>query len=149
MDSVIRGIVIYLFLLVVVRLSGRRTLAEMTAFDFVIILIVAETTQQALLGDDFSLTNAFLLILTLFVTDIAFSYFKQWSPRSAELMDGVPTVLISLGNVDEEALTRARVSLEDVLEAAREQHGLERLDQIKFAVLEVGGNISIIPAEAK
>jgi len=147
MDSVIRGIVIYLFLLIVVRLSGRRTLAEITAFDFVLLLIVAETTQQALLGDDFSLINAVILILTLFVTDIALSYVKQWSPKTAAMIDGTPTVLISLGNVDQEALSRARVDLDDVLEAAREQHGLERLDQIKFAVLEVGGNISIIPAQ--
>ncbi|WEX09579.1 YetF domain-containing protein [Chelativorans sp. AA-79] len=145
MDSVTRGIVVYLFLLVVVRFSGRRTLAEITAFDFVLLLIIAETTQQALLGDDFSLVNAAILVLTLFVTDIALSYLKQWSPRTATLIDGTPTVLISLGKADNEALTRARVSLDDVLEAAREQHGLERLDQIKFAVLEIGGNISIIP----
>jgi uncharacterized membrane protein YcaP (DUF421 family) len=145
MDSVIRGIVIYFFLLIVVRISGRRTLAEITAFDFVLLLIIAETTQQALLGDDFSLVNAFILIMTLFVADIGLSYVKQWSPRTAAVVDGTPTVLISLGKADAEALKRARVSLEDILEAAREQHGLERLDQIKFAVLEVGGNISIIP----
>jgi uncharacterized membrane protein YcaP (DUF421 family) len=145
MDSVIRGIVIYFFLLIVVRISGRRTLAEITPFDFVLLLIIAETTQQALLGDDFSLVNAFILIMTLFVADIGLSYAKQWSPRTAAVVDGTPTVLISLGKADAEALTRARVSLEDILEAARVQHGLERLDQIKFAVLEVGGNISIIP----
>ena len=77
MDSVLRGVVVYLFLLVIVRLSGRRTLAQITAFDFVLLLIVAETTQQALLGDDFSLSNAVVLILTLFTVDIAFSYVKR------------------------------------------------------------------------
>ncbi len=145
MESVVRGVVVYLFLLVVVRLSGRRTLSQITVFDFVLLLIVAETTQQALLGDDFSLTNSFVLILTLFFVDIVFSYIKQWSPRSETLIDGAPTVLISRGKPDEEALRRARVDLDDVLEAARTQHGVERLDQIKFAVLEVGGNVSIVP----
>lgn len=145
MDSVIRGIVIYLFLLVIIRLSGRRTLAQITAFDFVLLLIIAETTQQALLGDDFSLINAFVLILTLFLADIVLSYIKRWSHHAETLIDGTPTVLISRGKPDEEALRRSRVNLDDVLEAARTQHGLERLDQIKFAVLEIGGNVSIIP----
>lgn len=149
MESVIRGLAIYLFLLVVMRLSGRRTLAQMTPFDFVLLLIVAETTQQALLGDDFSLTNAFVLILTLFVADIALSYVKSFSPRAAAALDGTPSLLISLGVPDRSALRRARVSLDDILEAARAQHGLERLDQVKFAVLEVGGHISIIPVSGK
>lgn len=147
MESVLRGIAIYITLLVILRLSGRRTLSQMTPFDFVLLLIVAETTQQALLGDDFSLANAIVLILTLFTVDILLSYLKTWLPGIARLVDGVPTVLISRGEPDVRALQRARIAIEDILEAARQQHGLERLDQIKFAVLEIGGNISIVPAE--
>mgnify|MGYP006197049103 CR=1 FL=1 len=63
MDSVIRGAIIYFIMLVIIRISGRRTMAQATPFDFVLLLIIAETTQQALLGDDFSVTNAFLVIL--------------------------------------------------------------------------------------
>lgn len=147
MDSVIRGAAVYLVLLVVIRLSGRRTMAQMTPFDFVLLLIIAETTQQALLGDDFSIVNSVILIVTLCTVDILLSYLKRSSPRAGRILDGVPTVLISRGEPDERALKRARVDLEDVMDAAREQHGLERLDQVKFAVLEVGGNISIVPAE--
>ena len=149
METVFRGVAIYAILLIVIRLSGRRTLAQMTAFDFVLLLIIAETTQQALLGDDFSVINATVLILTLFVTDILLSLFKGWMPHAAKLLDGVPTVLISLGKPDEYAMRRARVDIEEILEAARNQHGLERLDQIKSAVLEVGGGVSIVPAEKK
>lgn len=145
METVIRGVTIYLVMLVVTRLAGPRTLGEMTAFDVVLLLIAAETTQQALLGEDFSITTSVLLILTLFVTDIAFSLLKQRSPRAEKWIDGQPTVLISLGRPDERAMRRARVDLDDVLEAARKQHGLERLDQEKFAVLEVGGGISVVP----
>jgi len=147
METVIRGIAVYVFLLVVMRLSGRRTLAQMTPFDFVVLLIVAETTQQALLADDYSLVNCFILILTLFVVDIVLSYVKEWSPSASVLLDGAPIVLVSRGEPDEAALRGARVDVNDILEAARSQHGLERLDQVKFAVLEVGGNISIVPAE--
>lgn len=147
MESVLRGAAVYVVLLVIVRLSGRRSLSEMTPFDLVLVLIVAETTQQALLGDDFSIVNALILIVTLFAIDIGLSYVKSLSPRTQRWLDGTPTVLISHGNPDARALRRARVQLDDVLEAAREQHGLQRLEQVKFAVLEVGGNISIVPAE--
>ena len=147
METVIRGAVVFIVLLVIIRLSGRRTLAQMTAFDLVLVLIVAETTQQALLGDDFSIANAVILIITLFTLDILLSYLKEHSPRAEKLLDGVPTVLISLGKPDDRALKRARVDIEDVLESARSKHGVERLDQIKFAVLEVGGDISIVPEQ--
>jgi len=145
METVVRGIVMYIFLIAVMRLSGRRTLAQITTFDFILLLIISETTQQALLGDDFSLVNSFLLIITLFAMDIALSYLKEWSPRADRIIDGAPTVLVSLGKLDEEALRGTRVGLDDILEAARAQHEVERLEQIKFAVLEVGGDISIIP----
>jgi len=145
MDSVLRGAAVYFILLIVLRLSGRRTTAQMTPFDLVLLLIVAETTQQALLGDDFSITNAAVLIVTLFTIDIVLAHVKQWLPKVGLLIDGTPTVLVCDGKPDERALARSRISLEDVLAAAREQQGLERLDQIKFAILEAGSGISVIP----
>lgn len=147
MDSVLRGAAVYVFVLLIVRLSGRRTLAQMTPFDLVLILIVAETTQQALLGDDFSIVNAIVLILTLFTIDIALSYVKQYSPRAAKWLDGTATLLVADGKPIKEALRRSRIDLSDVMEAARKAHGLERLDQVKYAVLELAGDISIIPAQ--
>lgn len=145
MESVIRGAAIYAILLIIVRLSGRRTLSQMTPFDFVLLLIVAETTQQALLGDDFSLVNAVVLIITLFTIDIALSYVKERSSRVERVLDGTPVILVSHGQPDRKILAGARMSVEDVLEAAREKQGLERLDQVRFAVLEATGEISIIP----
>src|SRR3546814_7660165 len=91
----------------------------MTPFDFVLLLIIAETTQQALLGDDFSITNAAILIITLFTIDIVLSYVKQWLPRADLWIDGTPTVLIVNGMPDERALARARVSIADVLATDR------------------------------
>lgn len=146
MESVIRGISVYVILLVIVRLSGRRTLAQMTPFDVVLLLIVAETTQQALLGDDFSITNAVVLIVTLFTTDIALSFLKQWSKTLAVFIDGSPTVLVAKGQPDWQAMRRARIGLDDILAAARVSQGLKSLDEVDFAVLEESGGISIIPA---
>lgn len=147
MESVIRGVAIYLILLVIIRLSGRRTMDQATPFDFVLLLIVAETTQQALLGDDFSITNAVVLIVTLFLMDIVFSYLTRWFPRFGKVVDGLPTFLIKDGTIDDRALGKTRMSTEDIMVAARKQHGLERLTQIRHAVLEADSGITIIPAE--
>ena len=147
METVIRGAAIYFILLIALRLSGRRTVAQMTPFDLVLLLIIAETTQQALLGDDFSIINAALLIIVLFSLDIGLSYIKNWAPRVARIIDGTPTVLISDGKPDLRAFARARVSLDDVLTTARVEQGLEQLTQIKSAVLEADGAVSIIPKE--
>jgi uncharacterized membrane protein YcaP (DUF421 family) len=117
----------------------------MTPFDFVLLLIIAETTQQALLGDDFSITNSVVLIVSLFTADIGFSYLKRFSPWLAKIIDGEPTLLVHNGEVDRHALRRARMDVDDLLVAARGQHGLERLDQIKHAVLETDSGVSIIP----
>lgn len=149
MDSVIRAVSLYLVLLVVTRFAGRRTLAQVTVFDFVLLLIIAETTDQALLGDDFSLTNAAIVIVTLALTDVILSYAKAWSPALGLAIDGTPTVLMSGGELDTHALRRARVDVSDILQSAREKQGLKRLDQIDCAVLEMGGAISIIPKEQK
>ena len=145
MDSVFRAVAVYIVLLVVTRLSGRRTLAEVTVFDFVLLLIIAETTDQALLGDDFSVTNAAIVIVTLAAVDVGLSFVKAWAPKLGLALDGTPTVLVSGGEVDWRAVRKARVDIEDVLESAREKHGLKRLDQIDCAVLEIGGAISVIP----
>ncbi|MDQ3686673.1 MAG: DUF421 domain-containing protein [Acidobacteriota bacterium] len=145
MDAVLRGLAIYVFLLIVFRISGKRTLAQVTTFDFVLLLIVGEASQQALLGEDFSIANALIVITTLISLDIGLSLVKQRSPRIDKLIDGVPLVIVDDGRPLKERMDKSRVDEEDVLEQARHQHGLERMEQIKYAVLERDGNISIIP----
>lgn len=145
MESVIRGASVYLILLLIMRLSGRRTIAQATPFDFVLMLIVAETTQQALLGDDFSVTNAMLVVMTLVILDIGFSYLKRWSPRAARVIDGTPTILVRDGVIDHRALRKSRMVESDVMAAARSQHGIESMEQIRHAILEADSGISIIP----
>lgn len=145
MDAILRAAAIYIVLLIMFRIAGRRTLSEMTAFDFVLLLIIGESTQQALLGEDFSLTNAFIVIVTLLTLDVGISLWKQRSPRANRLIEGVPTVLVENGRPLTALMDKARVREDEILEAARRLQGLERMDQIKFAVLEVSGGISIIP----
>jgi len=145
MEVVLRAIVVYLLLLLIFRVSGRRTMGQMTSFDLVMVLIVAETTQQALVGDDFSITGAILAITTLFALDIGLSYVKRRVPNAERVLDGVPTILVREGKPDEHTLQRSRVDISEVLEAARSTQGLRSLDEIDFAILEVDGKISVIP----
>jgi uncharacterized membrane protein YcaP (DUF421 family) len=147
MDAILRALAVYFILLILFRIAGRRTLTELTPFDFVLLLIIGETTQQALLGQDFSVTNAFLLILTLLLVDVGMSLLRQRSTALDRLVEGVPTVLVENGRPIKALLTKSRVREEEILEAARRLHGLESMDQIKFAVLEVSGGISIIPRD--
>jgi len=145
MEAVIRGAVMYFFLLVVFRLSGKRTLAQITTFDFILLLIVSEATQNALVGNNTSLTHAFLLILTLVGIDIALSLLKRRWPSLDRWIEGRPLVIAENGRPLEENMRYARVDEADVLTAARERQGLLTMDQIGLAVLERNGQISIVP----
>ena len=149
MDAVFRAAIIYLFLLLIFRVAGERTLASLTTFDFVLLLIIAEATQQGLIGDDFSVTKALLLVSTLIGLDVALSLLKDRSRLLHKIIEGVPLVIVEDGRVLADRMQRARIGIDDVLQAARELQGLERLDQIKYAVLERTGEISIIPRTQK
>ena len=147
MDSVIRGAVVYLFLLVVFRIAGKRSLAETTTFDLVLLLIISEATQQAMLDNDNSMTNALLVIVTLVGMDIGISLLTHRFRPLAKLIDNVPLVVVENGQPLRDRMDKCRIDDSDILNAARQLQGLERMDQIKFAVLERSGGITIIPRD--
>jgi len=145
MDMVLRAACMYLFLMVVFKIAGRRTILQMTSFDFILLLIISEATQQALLGDDFSLMGAFITIGTLIAIDILFAMLKDKVPAADLLLDGSPVILIENGKTLDKRMVQLRISLDEVMEVARQEQGLERASQIKYAILETNGKISVIP----
>jgi uncharacterized membrane protein YcaP (DUF421 family) len=145
MDSILRAAATYAFLLLIFRLAGKRSLAQITTFDFVLLLMISETTQNALTANNFSLTNSFLVIITLVSIDIGLSLLKGLLPNLEKFIDGVPLIIVEDGQPLKDRMKKARVDEADVLTAGRELHGLERMDQIKYAVLERSGGISVIP----
>jgi uncharacterized membrane protein YcaP (DUF421 family) len=147
MDSVIRGLVVYVALLLIFRLSGKQTLSQATTFDMVLLLIISETIQQALIDTDNSMTNGIILVLTLVGASIVLSFLKQHSHTIERLIDGTPLIILEEGKAIKERMNKERVDEEDILEAARKLQGLERLEQIKYAVLERNGDITIVPAQ--
>lgn len=147
MDSVLRAAAMYVALMILFKIAGRRSLAELTTFDFVLLMIIGEATQQALLGDDFSLTNSIVVIVTLIAVDVGLSLLKRRSSIISRLIDGEPTILVEHGKILHERLRNARLIEADLMEAARSSQGIETVEQIKFAILERNGKISVIPRD--
>jgi uncharacterized membrane protein YcaP (DUF421 family) len=147
MDSVVQAAIVYLLLWIVIRLTGRRALGQLSTFEFVLFLIIGGTVQRALLGQDYSLTNAIIVIATLVGLDVAVSLVEQRSALFSKIVRGVPTILVENGRPLESRLMRARLGEADVMSAARLRHGIDRIEDIKFAILEANGHISIIPRE--
>ena len=145
MNPVLRGVVIYLFLLIIFRIMGKRHMSETTTFDLVILLIISEVTQEALVGEDYSLTASMILICTLMGSTLVLSLLKEWFPSFDRVAESVPLVVVDNGKPLKKRMKKAQVDEDDVLNAARMVHGLERMEDIKYAVLEKDGNISIIP----
>lgn len=147
MEIILRTIGIYLFLLVLFRLLGKRSLAELSAFDFILFLIISEAVQNALVDDDKSVVMGLTVIVTFLMLDLLLSYLKRRYAAFEKLTEGVPMLLVEQGRVIERNTAQARITEADILQTARESQGLERMGQIKYAVLETSGAISIIPCE--
>ncbi len=149
MDEVSRGVAVYAGMMLIFRFSGKRSLSEITPFDFVLLLVFSEALQSALVDDDNSLTAVVVVILTLVVLNIGMSLLKQVSPKIELLLEGVPVVVVEDGQVMHDRLRRARIDEGDILAAARQTQGIDRMDQIRSAVLERSGGISIMPKQAE
>ena len=145
MEGVIRAAAIYGVLLLVFRLTGNRSLGQITTFDFILLLIISEAIQNGMVGNDSSVTHAVVLVLTLLAIDISLSLAKARLPILEKWLEGVPVVVVEHGRPLLDRMRASRVDVSDILTAARKLHGLERMDQIKYAVLERSGDISIIP----
>lgn len=114
MEMVLRALAIYLILLVVFKIVGRRALLQMTSFDLILLLIISEATQQALLGNDFSITGAMLTIVTLVVIDIFFGFIKKQMSGAESALDGSPVILLDHGEPLMEKMKMVDVSLDDI-----------------------------------
>ena len=146
-SSILRATAVYLVLLVIFRIAGKRTLNDMTTFDLVLVLIISEALQQGMVDSDNSMINALLLVVTLVSLDILLSVLKHRFPSFGRTLDGRPVVLVRDDALIKHVAAKERVDMDDVLSAARCLHGIEHVGQIKHAVLEAGGKISVIPRE--
>jgi uncharacterized membrane protein YcaP (DUF421 family) len=146
METVIRVTVLYLFILIGLRVMGKRELSQLSPSEFVAILLVSEIAQNALIREDYSLTNAFIGIATLFTVVFLLSFFVFVSKKFATLVEGQPTVLVEGGKFIEESLAKERVTPDEIYNEMHKS-GLEKLSQVKWGILETDGKISLIATE--
>jgi uncharacterized membrane protein YcaP (DUF421 family) len=144
-QAVLRPAIIYAGVFLLLRFTGKHSLGSITTFDFVLLLIISESVSAALLAGDDSIPSALIAAATLVFVDVILSLIKQQSKAIDRVLEDEPIVLVAHGKCLHDRMKKERVDEDDILESARLMHGLERMDQIRFAVLERGGDISIIP----
>lgn len=145
-ELVLRVVVVYVAFLVALRMSGKRELGQFTIFDLALVLLVANALQPAMTGPDVSLPGAGIIIATIFVLNRFVAYLRHRVPIFKRLLEFPAAVVGRDGHWIEQALGREDLDQED-LDAALREHGLESVDQMKLAVLEPDGSISIVPMD--
>jgi uncharacterized membrane protein YcaP (DUF421 family) len=143
-EKILRSVVVYLFILVAFRLTGKRQVGQLTPFDLVLLLLISNVVQNAVIGNDNSLGGGLLgavaiLALNRLVVEITYR-----SRRLRRLLEATPTILVHNGRVLHENLSRERVTMDDLLAALR-RNGVADLSHVRVAVLEENGGISVIP----
>jgi uncharacterized membrane protein YcaP (DUF421 family) len=142
-EKVLRPIVVYLFLVVSLRLAGKRELAQLNPFDLVVLLTLSNTVQNAIIGDDTSVTGGLVGAATLLLTNYAVVRFLWGHERLDRLVEGEADVLVSDGQVRMDRLEKELITLPE-LEAAARKQGIASLAEVERAVLEPGGAISFV-----
>lgn len=144
MDLVIRAAVIFGFIFLVTRIAGRRQLSEMEPFDVILLVVLGDLVQQGITQSDESVTGTLIVISTITLLSVLVGWLSFRFARVRLITEGEPIILIHDGQIVEANLRRERLTRNDLEEEARRQQ-LASLDQVRWAILEDGGSISIIP----
>ena len=142
MAAVLRAFFGYFFLVMVVRIVGRRPGKQMTPFEFVLVFFIGGLALTAMVGDEVSYTNAWCQIIALGLAHYSIAWARSKSSRFARLVDGTPLILLEKQSWREQTMAQMRVYDDDVIASARDS-GIKTLQDIESAVLERNGEISI------
>jgi uncharacterized membrane protein YcaP (DUF421 family) len=143
----IRCAAVYIALLVGLRLAGKREIGQMTVFDLVVLLLIANAVQNAMVGPDTSLTGGLIAAAILLAANTVVARLRLQSPRLRRMVEGTPTLLVYHGRVDPLAMRREGIDREE-LDAALREHGVAEVDGVDMAILETDGTISVVPSGA-
>jgi uncharacterized membrane protein YcaP (DUF421 family) len=142
LELIIRGVIVYLALFMLLRFIGKKHVGELSPFDLVVLLIISETVDGSLIGDDRSLTGGLISAATLVVL-VQFVGFFTWRFRNVEkVVDGIPRILVRHGEVRDDALKQEQVTRAELLEALRRE-SCSALTNVRFAILETDGSITV------
>jgi len=146
-EKVLRSVVVYLFLLAAFRLAGKRTLGQMTAFDLVVLLIISNVVQNALIGNDNSLGGGLIGATTILVLNAIVAWITFRYKRVERIVEHSPTVIVRHGRILRDSLRRERLSLAELRSALRTQ-GVMSLQDVRYVILEEDGKLSVISRRA-
>ena len=144
METVLRVIFVYVFLLTALRMLGKRELGQLAPFDLLVLMLIPEFFQQAVVLEDFSMTNAVVAASTLLTLVLLTSIASYRWERVGKLVSGSPAVLASAGYLIPENMHRSRVAPDEVFAAIHEA-GLEDISQTKFVILDNDGRLAVVP----
>lgn len=143
-EIIVRTVLVYLVVLVGLRVSGKREIGQMTVFDLVLLLLISNAVQNAMVGPDTSLTGGILAAIVLLVFNMLISRLRFASQRLRRWVEGTPTLLILHGKTINEHLRREGIDEESLMAALRE-HGVSEISGVEMGVLEIDGTISVVP----
>lgn len=146
LEVAIRTGLVYLFLVVGLRLAGRREVGQMSILDLVVILIIANGVQNAMVGENTTLAGGLISAATLLILDRALNTVLKRSRRLARILEGEPILIVSGGKILPDAMRRARID-RDELDAAIRSHGVASVSDVSLAVVEADGRVSVIPRD--
>ncbi|HRZ96111.1 MAG TPA: DUF421 domain-containing protein [Paludibacter sp.] len=141
-------LVVYLFIVIAIRLFGKKELAQLSVVDMVFILLISNAVQNAMVGPDATLSGGIVAASTLFVVNYIFKYLQYRFPKFNKVVEGEAIMLIYNGKVLDSHLKKAKLTVDELLEAVRE-HGVTSIEEVNLAILEVDGNISVLSDEFK
>ncbi|HEX7022788.1 MAG TPA: YetF domain-containing protein [Trueperaceae bacterium] len=144
METVVRVVIVYFAILVGLRVLGKREFGQLSPLELVTLLLIPELVTNALVVPDHSMTNAFVALTTILSLVFISSLIQHLSKRMETVITGSPTVLVAHGQLLETVMNQERVTPEEIFDAMHKS-GLERLEQVGWAVLESDGKIAIIP----
>ncbi|HYK77675.1 MAG TPA: YetF domain-containing protein [Daejeonella sp.] len=145
-DIILRSAAVYIFMITAVRIFGKKELSQLSTADLIFIVLISNSVQNAMVGPDTSLTGGILAASVLFLLNYILKIWIFRSPRFKEIIEDKPIILIHRGKIDLENLRRVQITL-DELEQAIHEHGVETYKDVRLAILEVDGNISVISGE--
>lgn len=143
-EFVLRGFIIYTFLIVILRATGKRQIGQMSPFDLVLLLVLSNAVQNSMNGGDNSVTGGIILSITLVTANWITGKITFSSKKAERLIEGIPQILVHDGKVYEQALSDAQLTRHELMSAIRSE-GYTDLNEIRAVILENDGSISVIP----
>jgi len=145
-EVVLRTAIVYLFIVFVLRITGKREVGQMSVLELIVILVISDAVQNSMVGDNTTLWGGLVAVLTLLALDYTLKAVSRRSKRVREAIEGEPRLIIRDGRLLQHAIDQEGLDMEEVRAAVR-SHGVADIKDVRIAVLETDGSISVIPRD--